>query len=46
QAQSKPLLDALHAWMLQQRRRLSGKSTLAKAMQYALRAKNRTPAAL
>ncbi|TCZ65007.1 IS66 family transposase, partial [Roseicella aquatilis] len=36
QAQSKPLLDALHAWMLQQRRRLSGKSTLAKAMQYAL----------
>src|SRR3712207_336416 len=36
QAQSKPLLDALHAWMLQQRRRLSGKSTLAKALQYAL----------
>jgi len=36
QAQSKPLLDALHAWMLQQRRRLSGKSTLGKALQYAL----------
>jgi transposase len=35
-AQSKPLLDALHAWMLQQRRRLSGKSTLGKALQYAL----------
>jgi transposase len=36
QAQSKPLLDALHDWMLQQRRRLSGKSTLGKALQYAL----------
>jgi transposase len=36
QAQSKPLLDALHAWMLEQRRRLSGKSTLGKALQYAL----------
>jgi len=36
QAQSKPLLEALHAWMLQQRRRLSGKSTLGKALQYAL----------
>jgi transposase len=36
QAQSKPLLDALHAWMLTQRRRLSGKSTLGKALQYAL----------
>jgi transposase len=36
QAQSKPLLDALHACMLQQRRRLSGKSTLGKALQYAL----------
>ncbi len=36
QAQSKPLLEALHDWMLQQRRRLSGKSTLGKALQYAL----------
>ena len=35
-ARSKPLLDALHAWMLAQRRRLSGKSTLGKALQYAL----------
>ena len=34
--QSKPLLEALRAWMLQQRRRLSGKSTLGKALQYAL----------
>lgn len=37
QARSKPLLDALHAWMLAQRRRLSGKSALGKALQYALR---------
>jgi transposase len=36
QARSKPLLEALHDWMLQQRRRLSGKSTLGKALQYAL----------
>jgi hypothetical protein len=36
QAQSKPLLEALHDWMLQQRRRLSGKSMLGKALQYAL----------
>jgi transposase len=36
QTQSKPLLDTLHAWMLAQRRRLSGKSTLGKALQYAL----------
>ena len=35
-ARSKPLLDAPHAWMLAQRRRLSGKSTLGKALQYAL----------
>ena len=34
--QSKPLLEALHAWILQHRRRLSGKSTLGKALQYAL----------
>jgi len=36
QARSKPLLDAPHAWMLAQRRRLSGKSTLGKALQCAL----------
>jgi hypothetical protein len=36
QARSKPLLDDLHDWLLTQRRRLSGKSTLGKAMQYAL----------
>jgi transposase len=36
QARSKPLLDGLHDWLLTQRRRLSGKSTLGKAMQYAL----------
>ncbi len=36
QARSKPLLDALHDWMLQQRRRLSGKSALGKALQCAL----------
>jgi transposase len=35
-ARSKPLLEDLHEWMLTQRRRLSGKSTLGKAMQYAL----------
>lgn len=36
QAQSKPLLEALHERMLAQRRRLSGKSTLGKAPRYAL----------
>jgi transposase len=36
EAQSKPLLEAPHAGMLAQRRRLSGKSTLGKALQYAL----------
>ncbi|MCO6418605.1 IS66 family transposase [Siccirubricoccus sp. KC 17139] len=36
QARSKSLLDRLHDWLLTQRRRLSGKSTLGKAMQYAL----------
>ena len=36
QASSKPLLDDLHGWIREQRRRLSGKSTLGKAMQYAL----------
>jgi hypothetical protein len=33
---SKPLLEALHGWMEAQRRRLSGKSALGKALQYAL----------
>jgi transposase len=36
QARSKPLLSELHDWMEAQRRRLSGKSTLGKALQYAL----------
>ncbi|MBY0332880.1 MAG: IS66 family transposase [Acetobacteraceae bacterium] len=36
QARSKPVLDDLHDWLVTQRRRLSGKSTLGKAMQYAL----------
>jgi len=36
QARSKPLLDDLQGWMLTQRRQLSGKSALGKALQYAL----------
>jgi transposase len=36
QARSKPRLDALHDWVQTQRRRLSGKSALGKALQYAL----------
>ena len=36
QKRSKPLLDALHDWMVAQRRRLSGKTPLGKAFQYAL----------
>lgn len=36
QARSKPLLAALQEWMEAQRRRLSGKSDLGKALQYAL----------
>ncbi len=36
EARSKPLLDELHGWMEAQRRRLSGKSALGKALQYAL----------
>lgn len=36
QARSKPLLADLHDWMDAQRRRLSGKSALGKALQYAL----------
>ena len=33
QARSKPLLDAFHVWALAQRRRLSGKTPLGKALQ-------------
>ena len=36
QARSEPLSAELHEWLLTQRRRLSGKSTLGKATQYAL----------
>ena len=36
QARSKPLLDAFHAWAMTQRRRLSPKTPLGKAFQYAL----------
>jgi transposase len=36
QVRSKPLLDAFHAWAAIQRRRLSPKSPLGKAFQYAL----------
>ncbi len=36
QARSKPLLDAFHTWAEAQRRRLSGKAPLGKALQYAL----------
>jgi len=36
QQDSKPLLDALHPWLQQQRRRLPGKSPLGKAFQYSL----------
>jgi transposase len=36
QTRSKPLLDAFHAWATAQRRRLSGKAPLGKALQYGL----------
>jgi transposase len=36
QTRSKPLLVDLHSWMEAQRRRVSGKSPLGKALQYAL----------
>ena len=36
QKHSKPLLDALHDWLREQRRRLSGKAPLGKAFQYAV----------
>jgi transposase len=36
QLRSKPLLATLHTWMQAQRRRVSGKTALGKALQYAL----------
>jgi transposase len=36
QARSRPMLAALREWMEEQRRRISGKSDLGKALQYAL----------
>src|SRR5918912_486762 len=37
QERSKPLVDALHAWLTIQLGRVSGRSTLAEAIRYALR---------
>src|ERR671932_1697469 len=37
QERSKPLVDALHAWLTAQLGRVSGKSGLARAIRYALR---------
>jgi transposase len=37
QARSKPLVEALHAWLTAQLERASGKSALAEAIRYALR---------
>ncbi len=37
QQRSRPIVEALHAWLLEQEQRLSGASPLAKAMRYALR---------
>src|SRR5215218_569955 len=37
QERSKPIVDALHAWLTAQLGRVSGKSTLAEAIRYALR---------
>ena len=36
QQRSKPLLDAFHPWLREQRRRLPGKSPLGRAFQYSL----------
>jgi transposase len=36
QARAVPILDALHDWLVGQRRRLSSKNALARAIQYAL----------
>ena len=37
QERSKPIVDALHAWLTLQMGRVSGRSALAKAIRYALR---------
>jgi len=37
QERSRPIVDALHAWLLEHVERVSGASDLAKAMRYALR---------
>ena len=37
QERSKPIVDALHSWLTAQLERVSGKSTLAEAIRYALR---------
>jgi transposase len=37
QERSQPIVDALHAWLLEHVERISGASDLAKAMRYALR---------
>ena len=37
QERSKPIVEALHAWLTAQLGRVSGKSTLAEAIRYALR---------
>jgi transposase len=34
---SKPIVDALHGWLMAQLERVSGRSTLAEAIRYALR---------
>jgi transposase len=36
QQHSRPLVEALHAWLTEQLKRVSGRSTLAQAMRYAL----------
>lgn len=36
QEQAKPLVEALHAWMIEQRARISGKTPLGKALHYML----------
>jgi transposase len=37
QERSKPIVEALHAWLIAQLERVSGKSALAEALRYALR---------
>jgi transposase len=37
QTRSKPLVEALHAWLTEQLGRISGRSTLAQAIRYALK---------